>query len=536
MIAVGVQPRVQADDTAWKALRYFNLYRTVLAGLFAVLVIAGRLPPPLGSHDPGLFAITVFAYFICTVIAQVAAEQRLGGYLLQTYGQVLLDITAITVLMYASGGVTSGLGMLLVVTIAGGSILASGRHALAFAAAASIAVLVEELYAALNVPLSAVNYTQAGLLGVAFFAAALLAYVFARRLRESEALARQRAMAIASLERLNEHIVQRMRSGIIALDGSERVRLMNASAARLLGVTQRMEGRALAEIAPALRQRYDAWCTDGKNFAQPVHGHGVDVTVAFSRLGDDEREGTLVFLEDDAMLKQRAQQLKLASLGRLAASIAHEIRNPLGAISHAAQLLSESSRDSSDDQRLTDIIREHSQRVNTIVENVMTLARRDTPMPESFELQPWLDAFLRELSARLGITDDAMVYSVNPAGLNVRMDRSQLRQVLWNLSENALRYSRGNPLLELRGAVDLASGRPYVDVIDHGPGMSAEVEEHIFEPFFTTEPTGTGLGLYIATELCEANQATLSLVANTPQGCRFRIHFAHPARQQLTDR
>jgi two-component system sensor histidine kinase PilS (NtrC family) len=524
-----------ADETAWRALRYFNLYRVVLAGLFSVLVLTGSLPPPLGSEHAGLFAVTVFAYFVCTVVAQIAVEQRSGGHLLQTYAQVLLDVLAVTLLLHSSGGVASGLGMLLVVTIVGGSILTSGQHALAFAALASIAVIAEEIYTATTVRTQLVNYTQAGLLGGAFFAASLLAYVSARRLRESEALAKQRAVAIAGLERLNEHIVQRMRSGIIALDEQRRVRLMNASAARLLGASGRVEGRTLNELLPPLADFYETWRADGKNPTQSVRSHGTDLSVAFSRLGSDKHEGTLVFVEDEAMLRQRAQQLKLASLGRLVASIAHEVRNPLGAISHAAELLDESERRDVETQRLTTIIREHSKRVNAIVENVMNLARRNVAMPEPLELEPWLETFVRELLPRYGLDAAAITMTVEPGTLAVRMDRSQLRQVLWNLCENALRYSHGRPLLELHAQVDAESGRPYLDVIDHGPGIAQELVDHIFEPFSTTESSGTGLGLYIANELCEANQAALSLVSNTPAGCRFRIHFAHPARQQFTD-
>lgn len=524
-----------AANTSWLALRYFNLYRAILAGLLTVLVIAGALPRPLAAYDRPSFAIAVFAYLLGTILLQVALERRSGGHLAQTYAHVGLDVAVISVLMHASGGVASGLGMLLVVTIAGGSILAPGRHALTFAAIASIAVLGEQFYALLIAPQGAVNYTQAGLLGLAFFATALFAYVFARRLRESEALARQRAVAIASLERLNEHVVQRMRSGIIALDDAGRVRLMNASAARLVGVKDRAEGRPLAAVAPALDQRYGEWRASGRNYGQPVRGQGMEVSVAFSRLGENPRDGTLVFLEDDAMLRQRAQQMKLASLGRLAASIAHEIRNPLGAISHAAQLLRESHGAESDDGRLTEIIRDHSQRMNTIVENVMRLARRDVPVPESFALKPWLEQFARELQARFALADDDIRCVVAPHDLTVRMDRSQLQQVLWNLCENALRYSRASPLIELRAALQDEFGRPCLDVIDRGPGMSAAVEQQIFEPFFTTEASGTGLGLHIASELCEANQAVLRLHSNSPHGCGFRIHFAHPARQQITD-
>lgn len=533
--ATGTVRGAAADTTGWRALRYFNIYRLVLTGLFAVFVLTKTLPPPLGAVDPELFAVTVLVYFAGTIAMQVLIEQRLAAQITLTYALVALDTAAVVVMMFSSGGVTSGLGMLLVVTIVGASILATGRHALAFAALASIAVLAEEIYAAVVNRLPVVNYTQAGLLGITFFAASLLAYVSARRVRESEALARQRAAALASLERLNEHIVQRMRSGILAIDSSQQVRLMNASAARLLGTEHGAEGQPLTALLPEIGRRYEMWRADGRNVSMPIHGRGVDLTVAFSALGGDGQEGALVFLEDDAMLRQRAQQLKLASLGRLVASIAHEIRNPLGAISHAAQLLQESDTHGREDQRLTEIIRDHAQRVNAIVENVMNLARREMPVPEAFELRPWLEGYVREFLERHDLGSDAVTVAIQPGDLTVRMDRGQCRQVLWNLCENALRYSRGSPLIEMRAGIDERSGRPFLDVADHGTGIPAEFVERVFEPFATTEAKGTGLGLYIANELCEANQASLRLEANTPDGCRFRINFAHPARQQLTE-
>lgn len=533
MNAAGEPRRV---DTAWRALRLFNLYRVVLSGLFVVFVVTGNLPAPLGSYDRRLFSIIVLAYFLCTVWAQAAVEKRIGRHTWQTFAQVLLDIVAITLMMYASGGITSGFGMLLVLTIAGGSILVPGQGALLFAAIASLAVLGEEAYSWLNFYLPVSNYTHAGFLGGTYFATALLGYVLARRLRESEALSAQRALDLASLARLNEHIVQRMQSGIVALDGDGRVRLMNAAAARLLGAGNGSEGRAIAEVSAELGRQFQFWREGHTQPEDPLHSDagGVEFLASFTGLGSQSAEGTLVFLEDAAVTRQRAQQLKLASLGRLAASIAHEIRNPLGAISHAAQLLAESPQGGEEDGRLTHIIQEHSRRVNTIVENVMNLSRRDRAAPESFAVKPWLDAFVQEFTTRFHLPEGAVATSVQPPTITVRTDPGQLHQVLWNLCENGLRYSRGNNLLELRCGIHPMTRRPYLDVIDHGPGMPAPVQEHIFEPFFTTESAGTGLGLYIAAELCEANQASLSLISNTSKGCCFRIHFAHPARRQLT--
>ncbi len=523
-------------ETAWKALRLFNLYRIVLSGLFVVFVITGNLPPPLGSYDRRLFSLLAFFYLFAAILAQTAVERRIGRYTWQTLGQVLIDIVAITLMMYASGGVTSGFGMLLVVTIAAGSILSPGRNALLFAAIASLAVMGEELYSWWSFYLPGLNYTQSGLLGATYFATALLGYVLARRASESEALAARTAEDLASLERLNEHVVQRMQSGIVALDRHGRVRLMNDSASRLLGLEGRTEGRMLKDVSAPLAERFRQWSQSTVNTNAPLRSRrgGVDILVSFTGLGLRGNEGSLVFLEDAAATRQRAQQFKLVSLGRLAASIAHEIRNPLGAISHAAQLLSESSDHPDDNRRLTAIIQDHSQRVNAIVDNVLNLGRRENSVPESFEMLPWLERFVRELSAQHGLDEGDVLVSVEPVDIEVRMDRGQLQQVLWNLCENGLRYSREKPRLELRCGLLPSSRRPYLDVIDHGPGMSAQVEDKLFEPFFTTEKIGTGLGLYIAAELCEANQASLGLYSNTSDGCCFRVNFAPPARQQLT--
>ncbi len=524
-----------AAETAWRALRYFNLYRLVISGLFLLLIVTGNLPPPLAAYDRGLFAAMGVAYFLAAVAAQVLVERRWPARTLQISGQVLIDIVAFTVMMYASGGVTSGFGMLIVVSIAAGSLLSAERLAIVFAAIATLAVLGEELYAwALFYPVA--NYTHAGLLGATFFATAFLGYVLGRRVRESEALASQRAVDLANLARLNEHIIQRMQAGVVALDPGDRVRLMNASAAQLLGTAADVTGRALAEVAPELGELQRSRDPAGRMPSQPFRARatGTEMIASFTGLGGEPGQGTLVFLEDAAATRQRVQQLKLASLGRMAASIAHEVRNPLGAISHAAQLLSESVDRRPEDLQLTRIIREQSERVNGIIASIQQLGRRDPSVPEQFDLGPWLTGFAAEFGDRHGLAAGELSLAWSPAVVPVRMDRGQLRQVLWNLCENALRYSRVRPRVTLEAGVNPAHGRPYLDIADTGPGIAAEVRDHIFEPFFTTDVKGTGLGLYLAQELCESNQASLILFRNGPSGCTFRINFAHPDRQQPT--
>lgn len=523
-------------QAAWQALRYFNLYRLILAGLAVVLTSAHSLPPPLGAYDPLLFNTSAIGYLILAVFAQVAAEYSLFRHSAQVLCQVLLDIGLITAMMYASGGVSSGIGVLLVVSIAGGSILRAGRTAGLFAALASLAILSQELYLASDLDLPFRSYTHAGLLGATCFATAFLGRILASRTRQSEALAAQRGVDLANLARLNEHIVQRMQSGILVLDERRRVRLANGSAVDRLGLAGPCEDKVIADIAPELDEQLGAWLQGERPATSMVRpaSRKTDIQASFTELGPDASAGTLIFLEDAAVLRQRAQQLKLASLGRLTGSIAHEIRNPLGAISHAAQLLFESPHLTAADQRLTRIIKEHSARVNRIIENVMRIGRRDNAVPESFTIKPWLESFVEDLCTDKKLEPHLIALDVRSDHIRVRMDRSQLHQVLWNLCENGLRYSKGNPLLRLGCGIGDGSRRPYLDVIDHGPGIPKHIADQIFEPFFTNDSKGTGLGLYIASELCECNQALLGLYANTSEGCCFRISFAHPDRQQLT--
>jgi two-component system sensor histidine kinase PilS (NtrC family) len=530
-------PRAGArrSETTWRALRFFNLYRLVVSGLFVVLVWTDNLPTSIGWVDGRLFSWSATVYFLLAVLAQFLVETRLPRFNLQVLATVLLDICAITLMTYASGGITSGFGMLLIVSIAGGSVITGGRLALLLAAMASLAVLGEELYS-LAYEFSAANYTHAGFLGAAFFATSFLGYVLAERIRESEALADQQAIDLANLSTLNDHIVQRMQSGILVLDSGGRVRLVNAAGRRLLGLKTVRTDQPLNAVSRQLAEGYRGWLDDRTSREESFRPEATqaDVLVSFTGLGENAKQGTLVFLEDAAVTRQRAQQLNLASLGRLTASIAHEIRNPLGAISHAGQLLEESPAVSEEDRRLTKIIREHTQRVNTVIENVLQIGRRERAVPESFVLRPWLDKFAEELVGRNALSDNDVTVNVDPEDITVRMDSGQLHQVLWNLCENALRYSQGTRLLEVTSGINVATERPYLDIRDHGSGISEDVQKHLFEPFFTTDPHGTGLGLFLASELCASNQASLSLFNTSSDGCTFRINFAHPDRQQLS--
>ncbi len=522
-------------EISWQALTYFELYRFFVAFLFVSLFWIGRLPQPIGDYDATMFFVSVHIYLIVALAAIVFTHLQVPPYRIQVAVQVFLDIALITFLMYSSGGLDSGFGMLLVIVVAGGALLSPGRTGILFAAMATIAVLGHEVYSQFHRLFVQPNYTHAGLLGMTFFGTAFVSNALAARVQKSEALAKQRAIDIQNLSRLNEHIVQQMQTGIVLLDDQLCVRLVNGSARNLLVTRGDVIGKDVGVLSMDLERKVRSWL-DGLGVQTTVFFHttgGVELQASFSQLSTENRTDILVFLEDVATLRQRAQQLKLASLGRLTASIAHEVRNPLGAISHASQLLSESGSLDEEDRRLTAIIDEHSRRVNSIVENVLSIGRRNASQPDNFKLPAWLRTFSEEFLARHGLGSQALALEIEDEGIQIQMDPPQLHQVLWNLCENGIRYSRREPLLVLRCGIEYATQKPYIDIVDNGPGISAERRDQLFEPFFTTEAQGTGLGLYIAREMCEANQASLHLFTNTSNGCCFRINFARPSRQQV---
>jgi len=518
------------DALTWKPLRLLTFYRVILAGLLLVLFFASGNISALGLYQPALYTVTCTLYLGFSLLAGFTARLRHPGYELQAIVQVLVDITAITLLFHASGGPSSGLGILLIISVATGSILLPGRMALLFAAMATFAVMGEQAYNTLNVPLPrSTGYTQAGMLGLALFATAGLAYLLTRRIYASEELARRRGVDLANLAKLNAHIVQRLQAGIIVTDHKDRVRLINQTARKLLDIPATEEGQPLNTLSPALFRLLQDWrkTPDREPVLLDMDPAAAKILPQFTLLGTAEGIGSLIFLEDTAAIKKQAQQNKLASLGRLTASIAHEIRNPLGAISHATQLLNESGL-GAEDHRLVTIIGDHTRRVNTVVENVLQLSQPGSSMPRQIDLKKWLKDFVDEFVLSGNCTSQQIGFSVKPDDITIFMDPSLLHQVVWNLCQNAVQHGeqeQGAIRIRLEGGQPDPSRAPTLDVIDNGPGIKAGMADTIFEPFFTTRSRGTGLGLYIAREICESNQAHLGYAPAPGGGSCFHITF-----------
>jgi two-component system sensor histidine kinase PilS (NtrC family) len=522
---------VDATGRVSPALRVYFLFRLGLAAGLALLFFSGQGPAVLGHTDRQLFAATVLVYLFLVTGAGLALSLRLAPEERQVQAMATVDIVTFALLMQASGGAASGLGLLNALTIAVSSLAMGGRQALFYAALATLTALGVEAWADLTDAPRPTAYTHAGLLGTAYFAIALLAHQLSRRLDETERIASARGVDLANLQQVSEHVIRQMQTGVLVLDGQARIRLVNAAARALLGLPELAPGQAVAAACPPLgvllAERPAAAEGSVPGFRSMPGGRSLRVRA--TRLGEASATGTLLLLDDEAILAEQAQRMKLASLGQLTASIAHEIRNPLGAISHAVQLLDESPAFDEADRQLAGIIRGNVRRVNEVIENVLQLSRRDRVRPEPVELAPWLHRLAEELRRAERLEADQIAVRIEPRDAAVLTDLRQIGQVLSILLENAVTHfpgERASLRVALEGGI-AADGTLHVDVADNGIGIPEAARDRIFEPFFSTRHHGTGLGLYIARELSEACGVRLAHVPGDG-GCRFRLSFPDP--------
>jgi two-component system sensor histidine kinase PilS (NtrC family) len=507
----------------WRSLYYFNLYRLALASLFVFLAGVFGASLSLGVHNWPLFYAASAVYAMVAALSSVLLWLRWPRFTLQLAWMVGGDIAGLSVLSYASGGIESSIGLLLLVSLAAAGIISRGRITLFFASLASIAALLQHSFSVLNDDALVAQYVQVGLLCISYFAVAWLAHTLAKYAVDSQKLAQRRSHDLASLAETNRLVMRDMQDGVLAVDEQGMIMQMNPAAERLLRKSCN-PGDALSEIFPALFGQYALWKHGGAASRDTLQLEGgVQVRLRFISVQRDDAHGVVIFLEDLQRAQAEAQQIKLAALGRLTANIAHEVRNPLSSISYATELLREELGDAKA-QRLLQIVLDNTQRINRIVQDVMQLNRRDRAQPEVFGLDAMLRGFADEFALAERPAPGVLVLEGAPA-VEIRFDRGHLAQVLWNLCRNALRYGRkqsGSLVL----AAGMEEGRAMLEVRDDGPGISAEQRSKLFEPFFTTAADGTGLGLYIAKELCEANGARLEYHAHEGQaGACFRITF-----------
>ncbi len=529
------------SDLAWRVLGLVNLYRLLVPLMLLALYSLAEPQSALLPARPSLFLSVCIAYFSVAVLLVVA--RRLSWPTLRRIAllNATVDAVGISLILYSCGGISSGLGILMVLPVGAMAVLADNRDAFLIAAIAALGALAQQAFAYFAGFALPTDFTYAGVLGVVLFAIVLAVWPVANRLRESEALVRRQEVDLANLAQLSQYIVQHLRESILVVDTEDRVRLINESAAQILGDGNAYPGALLGEASPRLLYLLETWRQNPNAPTDATHTFvaedgGRVIRPHFASLGGMDPAPVLVFLEDTSLIAAQVQQSKLAALGRLSASIAHEIRNPVGAMSHASQLLAESPNLSEEDRRLTQIVRGNADRVSTIIDNVLQLSKRGETRLERLSLSIWLEEFCEEFCETMQIPRSRVVIEPVEEEIEVRADPSQLHQVLWNLCENALKHAATGqePVsIEIRSGRLNPTARPFLEAADRGPGVDPSHVERIFEPFFSGGRGGTGLGLFLARELAQTNGATLLYEPRPGGGSIFRMVFADPRRWEL---
>ncbi|SKA08029.1 sensor histidine kinase [Novilysobacter spongiicola] len=528
-------PLDDADTALRRELYFFTLYRLLEAAML-VLVLFGPVADLIGPPRHDLLArVVAVSYFVFA--AALFALGRRGELRTQALAGVAVDLVAGILAIHAIPAAGAGIALMLMFNVGAAALLLPARFGLSVSVAAALALVGEHVWS-MVVDDSGRLLAEPIMFAIGFLAIATLTSVLGRQMRSSYELAERRGAETAHLVEVNELIIRRLRTGVLLVDGDNRVRLANEAATLLLGDAG--DGhRDLGVAIPELARRLAAWRQDGKADESPLQiaPDQPEVVPRFTRLLAGS-EQTLIFLDDTSLVSRRAESMTLATLGRFSASLAHEIRNPLAAINYAVQLLEESDDIPTADRRLLEIVRQQGARMNGIVENVLGLARRETAKPEYVELVALARHFVDDYRAGHPLENDSLRSTASKPQIATLIDPRQLHQILTVLVHNALTYGRlpGEPAqVTLNVHVD-EHQQPVIDVIDRGPGIPERVAQQLFRPFFTTSGHGTGLGLYIARELCRANQATLDFIPLPGGGSCFRVRMtATAARPERED-
>ena len=529
---------IQPRETFWRTLTTFTVTRILIAlALLIYLMLNSR--KPFGNTAQLIFWDASIGYVMLAVAFTGLAVFYRSRLLLQLTAQIAGDIAVISILYITAGGGRSGLAILYLFPLAGGAILAPLLLSLFFVAAVTLILLGESGYAVLQQSPD-VSMSQAGLYGGAFFAAVYAINRLASRLIKQEELAAERGSELRLQEAINRLVIADMGDGVLVIRRDGSVMTVNPAAERMLGLSMSHGARrltladhaTLAPIADAYFSWLDRTAVAGANedaastfvlikpaaVSAPVSAEhawasrrelAAHLKLRFARVGGQHmpQDRAVIFMQDVSEIDNQAQQLKLASMGRLTASIAHEVRNPLSAISYSTSLLLEETKDPGQ-TRLLSIVADNVTRLNRMIEDILRLSRKAHRPDEPLALAPTLDAILAEFLETHAVSPE-LIRVASIGAYRIWFDGMHLQEVLLNLLSNALRYASGQAGSIRIDVVPVSAARLELHVQDDGAAISPQVRAHLFEPFYTTSSKGTGLGLYLARELCLNNGAML---------------------------
>lgn len=508
-----------------RELYFFTLYRMLEAALLALVAFSPVGEYMLEIRDPGVLKTLVVLYFVAAIALLVASYRSEIPPPRQAAVGLSLDLLVVAGTLAVTNGGQGGIALLLLFNVGAGALILPQRAGLGFAGAAAVVVLGESFYRRTFESIDQRPMAESVMFSVTYLATAVLCELLSRQVIESQALADRRGEELANQAEINELVIRRMRTGILVVDGDHRVKVCNEAAWGLLGKPS-PDRQQLADVAMSLHRALLVWRQGRGEIpkAMTLAEGAPEVLPRFVSLSLTDNL-FLIFLDDSRLYSDRAEELTLATLGRLSASIAHEIRNPLAAISYSVQLLEETTNLPEADRRLLEIIHTQCQRMNGIVQDILGLARRERSQPETVDIGQFARRFVDEYRASHPLETDVL-QAVSERATLAMADPRHLHQVLTILVQNALTYGRlpGEPAKVTVAVRSAPPGAPpELNVTDRGPGIPAAVSDRIFTPFYTTSEHGTGLGLYIAQQLCEANQCTLTYQPVPGGGSCFRI-------------
>jgi two-component system sensor histidine kinase PilS (NtrC family) len=556
----------ESRETFWRTLQTFNATRIVIAVvLFAYLSINTK--KSFWITEQFLYRETCAIYLLLAVAFAVISAYHKRRFLLQLTLEIAIDIAVISLLYIAAGGEKSGLAILYLFPLAGAAILAPLLLALFFVSVVTIILLAESGYQVLQSAADE-SISRTGLYGAAFFAAVFVINRLAGRLIKQEKLATQRGQDLRVQQAINRLVLADMGDGILVVGRDGAIFTANPAAERMLGLSVPEGGpqRKLAEILSLMpiADAFNAWSAGPSRHASKDAESATYVTVkpegdsasrdsqndwvarrslavrlklrfATVEAGGTRTDRTVIFMQDVSEIENQAQQLKLASMGRLTASIAHEVRNPLSAISYATSLMGEEISDPAQD-RLISIVGDNVTRLNQMIEDILKLSRKAQLRAEPVELVPLLAEIVDEFESTHNLRK-GLIHLGRMGHYRTWFDPLHLREVVVNLLANAVRYASGRAASIRLNLVANAGSRLELHVQDDGPAIAPEVRAHLFEPFYTTSSKGTGLGLYLARELCLNNGAMLDYEYRMnasnhglDEGGRFVVTLASPDR------
>jgi len=527
--------KVVAASNLWSPLQLYSVYRLILAGTLLAIGVTHFSPGEIEPSSLQLFSLASNIYVIFTVVGILTTHFKQPNFTTQLYFHTTVDIIFLLIVIYINGGLNSGLGILLLLPVILPSILQPSQGSLLLSAVTVIALLTLEAFNQKMGGNNSFEMFHTGVLSLFIMVISWLAGSWFEKASATAELAKRRGIDLANLSHLNQSILDQLQTGIIVLDQEGSIQHLNPTAWDMLGQPEDWRDNNLMRFSPELNAHLKFWL---ENVSPKVvsydikHWKTTEFTMRLSQLGIRNQGVILMYLEDTRAQREKQQDVKMASLGQLTANIAHEIRNPLGAISHAAQLLSESPHLDKADERMIQIIQSNSKRMNGTIESVLNLSRKNNPNRENIRLKLWLNNFISEFVDQSSLTKNQISLFVDIPDAFIQFDPVHLHQVLWNLCRNAEKYAKKN-VSQLH--IDIQGNHPahtkdiMLNIIDNGRGIPEKNIDRLFEPFFTTSTKGndgTGLGLFMARELCLSNGASLEYVKLPAGGSCFRIIFS----------